>query len=418
MATGVELNTFNIFMTLAFINTIRSSVAWNIAEGANYIGDFASALQRIQGFLELQELKPKRDDFVFLPSPQNQEKTDPNLNIVEVKTDNEKTDDSDNVFLDEDDNTKNIHVSLENVTCFWNGECYPSIRDVSLDLKQNDLVLVTGPVGCGKTSLLSTILGELPVKEGRMVVTGRTIYVPQKPWVFSGTVRDNIIFGQKFKRSKYQAIIKACDLEKDISSFPNRDLTLIGERGVLLSGGQRTRIGLARAMYVEADVYLLDDPLSAVDAKVGRHIFLECICGILSNKTRVLVTHQLQYLKGADHVVLMKNGSIFYEGTYEGLNADTNSELQCLFAKYDDSPPLTRAMDTRRLSATLSFKEDEKKGLELAEEDRYTGSVSWRLYWDYLVYGLWPMLVSLLILFFVVSQGKNGSTHKNCFFMK
>jgi ABC-type multidrug transport system fused ATPase/permease subunit len=366
-------------------------------------------LQRIQGFLELQELKVTKDDFYPAPSTvKTHKEVDTNLNVVEDKTDGEKTDDSDNVFIeDSDTNGKSIHVSLENVTCHWNGESSPAIRDVSLDLKQNDLVLVTGPVGCGKTSLLSTILGELPVKEGRMLVTGRTIFVPQKPWVFSGTVRDNILFGQKFKRSKYQAIIKACDLEKDIIYFPNRDLTLIGERGVLLSGGQRTRIGLARALYVEADVYLLDDPLSAVDAKVGRHIFMECICGILSNKTRVLVTHQLQYLKGADHVVVMKRGSIFYEGTYEALNADSNSELQCLFAsKYDDSPPLTRAMDTRRLSATVSFKENEQRGLELAEEDRYTGSVSWRLYWDYLVYGLWPMLVVLLIILFIVTQCK------------
>ncbi|KAK3746327.1 hypothetical protein QZH41_008505, partial [Actinostola sp. cb2023] len=392
--TGVQLNTFNIFMTLAFLNTLRTSVSWNIAEGANYIGDFISALVRIEHFLELPELTNVKQEGnltreILDKGPPARIVLDTNLNAI------------DNNGLS---STKSTPVSLENVTCYWNGESSPCIRNVSLDLKENDLVLITGPVGCGKTSLLSTILGELPVKEGTMSITGRTVYVPQQPWVFSGTVKENIIFGQKYKHAKYLSVIKACDLERDIASFPNSDLTLIGEKVCLLSGGQRARVGLARALYTDGDVYLLDDPLSAVDAKVGRHIFMECICGILRNKTRVLVTHQLQYLKGADHVVVMDTGTLAYEGTYEGLSKESNTKFEFLPGKYDDSPPLTRVLDARCLSI-VSFKDKKQKGLEVADEDRVAGSVSWDLYWKYLLYGLPSVMVVMLTLYFLITQG-------------
>lgn len=380
------MNTFNIFMTLAFLNALRSAVSWNIAEGANYIGDFLSALGRIEMFLELPELNTvKHED-----DNKNEISKGPPIGDVES----------------ENGTRKSTQVSLKNVTCHWNGESSPCIRNISLDLKENDLVLVTGPVGCGKTSLLSTILKELPIKEGQITVTGETVYVPQKPWVFSGTVRDNITFGQKYKQSKFLTVIKACDLENDINTFPHGDQTVVGERGVLLSGGQRARVGLARALYADGDVYLLDDPLSAVDAKVGRHIFMDCICGYLRNKTRVLVTHQMQYLKGADHVVLMDKGLVVYEGTYEGLTQESKTKFELLPGKYDDSPPLTRALDVQCLSVVQYNKQKKKRGLEVADEDRVEGSVSWKLYWKYFLYGLPCAMVILLAMYFIITQGK------------
>lgn len=373
-------------MTLAFLNAIRSSVSWNIAEGANYIGDFLSAIGRIETFLELPDLnKSKHQD----DNENVIDKGAPLHNVVSADT-----------------TRKSTQVSLKNVTCNWNGDSSPCIDNVSLDLKENDLVLVTGPVGCGKTSLLSTILQELPVKEGEITVSGKTIYVPQKPWVFSGTVRDNITFGHKYNQNKFLTVIKACELENDINSFSHGDQTVIGERGVLLSGGQRARVGLARALYADGDVYLLDDPLSAVDAKVGRHIFLECICSYLRNKTRVLVTHQLQYLKGADHVVLMDKGAVVYEGTYEGLTQESKTKFELLPGKYDDSPPLTRALDAQCLSVVKYNNQKKKKGLEMADEDRMEGSVSWKLYWKYFLYGIPHILVIMLALYFLLAQGK------------
>uniref|UniRef100_A0A4W6DQD3 Cystic fibrosis transmembrane conductance regulator n=1 Tax=Lates calcarifer TaxID=8187 RepID=A0A4W6DQD3_LATCA len=182
----------------------------------------------------------------------------------------------------------------------------PSLQNISLTLNSNQLLAVIGPVGAGKSSLLSSILGELPTEKGVLKVKGQLTYAAQQPWVFPGTIRSNILFGKELNTQKYEKVIRACALKRDLELLPDGDLTLIGDRGATLSGGQKARVNLARAVYQEADIYLLDDPLSAVDAEVGRHLFEQCICGLLKNKPRILVTHQLQYLKAADQILVLK----------------------------------------------------------------------------------------------------------------
>uniref|UniRef100_A0A674EFY5 Cystic fibrosis transmembrane conductance regulator n=1 Tax=Salmo trutta TaxID=8032 RepID=A0A674EFY5_SALTR len=179
----------------------------------------------------------------------------------------------------------------------------PSLQNLSLTVKSEQLVAVIGPVGAGKSSLLSTILGELPHDKGVLKVKGQLTYASQQPWVFPGTIRSNILFGKELHPQKYEKVLRACALKR---LLPDGDLTLIGDRGATLSGGQKARVNLARAVYQDADIYLLDDPLSAVDAEVGRHLFEQCICGILKNKPRILVTHQLQYLQSADQILVLK----------------------------------------------------------------------------------------------------------------
>ena len=188
---------------------------------------------------------------------------------------------------------------------------------MSIEVTENKLLLVTGPVGCGKSSLLLSFLDELPPSAGNITHSGRIVYVPQTAWVYSGTLRDNILFNQPFDQEKYDRTIEACDLKKDIAMLPEGDKTLLGERGASLSGGQRARVNLARAVYSDGDIYLMDDPLSAVDAKVGKHIFENCINGLLSNKVRVLVTHQLQYMKSADHILILDKGNVVKQGNYD-----------------------------------------------------------------------------------------------------
>ncbi|XP_064615566.1 ATP-binding cassette sub-family C member 4-like [Liolophura sinensis] len=151
-----------------------------------------------------------------------------------------------------------------------------------------------------------SILGELPAAQGEILVRGKISYAAQQPWVFSASLRQNVIFGQKYDAIKYNRIIRLCALKKDLEVMPHGDGTLIGDRGISLSGGQRARVSLARALYMDADVYLLDDPLSAVDAEVGRHIFEKVIMGYLRDKPRILVTHQLQYLTVADEILILK----------------------------------------------------------------------------------------------------------------
>uniref|UniRef100_A0A667ZZN8 Cystic fibrosis transmembrane conductance regulator n=1 Tax=Myripristis murdjan TaxID=586833 RepID=A0A667ZZN8_9TELE len=198
-------------------------------------------------------------------------------------------------------------VEIQDLICYWDKSLdAPSLQNVSLTVKPHQLLAVIGPVGAGKSSLLSSILGELPHDKGVLKVKGQLTYASQQPWVFPGTIRSNILFGKELNTQKYEKVLKACALKRDLELLPDGDLTLIGDRGATLSGGQKARVNLARAVYQDADIYLLDDPLSAVDAEVGRHLFEQCICGLLKNKPRILVTHQLQYLKAADQILVLK----------------------------------------------------------------------------------------------------------------
>jgi len=156
------------------------------------------------------------------------------------------------------------------------------------------------------------ILRELSAVKGSYKVAGKVAYASQEPWIFSGTVRQNILCGLEYDMKRYKKVIKACVLQKDFSLFPNGDSTLVGERGVSLSGGQKARVNLARALYIDADIYLLDDPLSAVDTHVGRHLFDKAINSYLRGKIRVLVTHQLQYLKDVDQILILKGVITFF----------------------------------------------------------------------------------------------------------
>ena len=141
-------------------------------------------------------------------------------------------------------------------------------------------------------------------------------YVPQLPWVFSGTIRENILFGNPYDKIKYTRTIEACALKEDIRKFPDGDQTVAGERGEVLSGGQRARVSLARAAYAEGDLYLLDDPLTAVDFEVGEHIFEQCIKGLLASKTRVITSHQEKHVQEADNVILLYSGQVLGKGSF------------------------------------------------------------------------------------------------------
>lgn len=211
-------------------------------------------------------------------------------------------------------------LSLVNVSCRrFGSEANGAIHRISLDLYHSRMVAITGPVGSGKSTVIQAIMGELEIVEGDIIRNGRLGYVSQIPWLFSGTIRENITFGKEFNEERYEQVVGACGLLEDFKTFSSRDLTLIGQRGISLSGGQRARVSLARAVYDEADIYLLDDPLSAVDAKVSQHIFDKCICGLLATRPRLIVLHQLHYLKYFDQVIVMDKGSIANEGPYQDL---------------------------------------------------------------------------------------------------
>ena len=203
---------------------------------------------------------------------------------------------------------KNGTVKLNQVSASWvPNPIVSTLLDLNVDINPGTLCCVVGPVGAGKSSFLQLLLKELPQNSGKVDVTGSISYASQEPWLFVASVRNNILFGQPFVKNRYKDVVHVCALETDFEQFPHGDKSLVGERGASLSGGQRARVNLARSVYREADIYLFDDPLSAVDAHVSKHLFNECIVKYLENKTRILVTHQLQFLRQADLIIVLNN---------------------------------------------------------------------------------------------------------------
>ncbi|CAF1122210.1 unnamed protein product [Adineta steineri] len=212
-------------------------------------------------------------------------------------------------------------IIMNKASFTWGSTQSCELIDIDLNVTNGLLIGIIGTIGSSKSSFLSAILGEMSLVQGISKVNGKIAYVSQTPWLFAGTIRENILFCQPFNKEKYERVVKACQLITDLRSFLAGDSTIIGEKGVNLSGGQQARISLARALYTDADIYLFDDPLAAVDSSVARSIFKHCISneGILKNKTRLLVTHQIQFLLEFDHCILLDNGKIEKQGLFNDL---------------------------------------------------------------------------------------------------
>ncbi|XP_059759348.1 ATP-binding cassette sub-family C member 4 isoform X4 [Balaenoptera ricei] len=309
-------------------------------------------------------------------------------------------------------------VDVQDFTACWDKASEtPTLQGLSFTVRPGELLAVVGPVGAGKSSLLSAVLGELPPSQGLVNVHGRIAYVSQQPWVFSGTVRSNILFGKKYEKERYEKVIKACALKKDLQLLEDGDLTVIGDRGTTLSGGQKARVNLARAVYQDADIYLLDDPLSAVDAEVSRHLFELCICQALYQKITILVTHQLQYLKAASQILILKDGEMVQKGTYtEFLKSgiDFGSILKKENEETEPSTvPGTPTLRNRTFSessvwsqqssrpslkdAAPEDQDTENIQVTLSEESRLEGKVGFKAYKNYFTAGAhWCIIIFLI----------------------
>ncbi|XP_077843254.1 multidrug resistance-associated protein 1 isoform X3 [Macaca mulatta] len=214
-------------------------------------------------------------------------------------------------------------VTVRNATFTWARSDPPTLNGITFSIPEGALVAVVGQVGCGKSSLLSALLAEMDKVEGHVAIKGSVAYVPQQAWIQNDSLQENILFGCQLEEPYYRSVIQACALLPDLEILPSGDRTEIGEKGVNLSGGQKQRVSLARAVYCNADIYLFDDPLSAVDAHVGKHIFENVIGpkGMLKNKTRILVTHSMSYLPQVDVIIVMSGGKISEMGSYQELLA-------------------------------------------------------------------------------------------------
>uniref|UniRef100_A0A7E4W3Z9 ABC-type glutathione-S-conjugate transporter n=1 Tax=Panagrellus redivivus TaxID=6233 RepID=A0A7E4W3Z9_PANRE len=227
-----------------------------------------------------------------------------------------------------------VAIGVSNGNFTW-GEEEDSfqLQDININIKKGSLVAIVGRIGSGKTSLMSALLGEMQCLSGGVAISGSVAYVPQQPWIQNLSLKKNILFNQNYHQLLYERVLEACALTTDLKSLPAGDETEIGEKGINLSGGQKQRVSLARSVYSQTDVYLFDDPLSAVDAHVGKHIFENVISsqtGMLKYHTRILVTHGLNYLKHCDQIIVMKDGKISESGSYEQLISDSGEFSEIL----------------------------------------------------------------------------------------
>lgn len=439
ISEGHQLDAATAFTTLALFGIMLSPFIF-LPIGLQQFNQSKIAMNRILHFLSGSETKPwivlgsdptntVALDFMNLSVSWTPADMEENIHQVNISTKFQDDGSANIAHKNENSRTSHYHQisntedSIDNVQkteSEWSNRAIHSLRHLNFQVKRGQLVAIVGSVGSGKSSLLSCVLGELYLTGGALVMTpkldtsGQLVpqsiaYCDQRAWIVNATVKENILFGKSFDEEKFQkAVFSAC-MEDDLKILTAGVDTEIGERGINLSGGQKARVSLARAVYNDADIYLLDDPLSAVDAHVGRHIFSECIKGSLDGKTRLLVTHHLHVLPQCDMIVILEDdGTVKIAGTYDEImasgidvekyisskeveeqieNVNDNGELQHTEGELDIKTELDS--NIKASPQVSSKREGGTDGVAalITTEERQDGSVAWSTYYSYMKIG-------------------------------
>ena len=293
-----------------------------------------------------------------------------------------------------------------------------TLKNINLEVKQGEILGIIGEVGSGKSSLLQAILNCLillnPKDCDGIHINGKLGYASQIPWIQNDTIKNNILFFNKYDPEKYDEILEKCQLKYDLDNFEGKDLTEIGEKGVNLSGGQKVRISLARMVYQNPDIYLFDDPISALDANVGKKIMKELIIKYLKGKTRVVVTHALQYLKYMDRIMYMKNGRIEWVGTYKEIQTQEFFGSMQKLSKLNNESSMNNSGSKENELNKNAIKEISKSGREIIkitkEEDEEIGSVKMSVYVDYSRYMGGAFFILMIAFIMTMWQANKGGS--------
>ena len=282
------------------------------------------------------------------------------------------------------------------------------LNDIDFTVGRNELLAVIGTVGSGKTSLLAALAGDMRKTGGKLRMASSRAFCPQYAWIQNATLKENITFGKPFHTKWYNAVIDACALRPDLDILPAGDNTEIGERGITLSGGQKQRLNIARAIYFDAEIVLMDDPLSAVDAHVGRHIMDKAICGLMKDKCRILATHQLHVLNRCDRIVWMEDGHIQAIDTFANLMSNSVDFQKLMATTAQEENTAAGAHNPEEQEEKKPEKTKKKKAVALMQqEERAVSSVSWPVWKAYMKASGSPFLWPGIFLALICSQGAN-----------
>jgi len=409
--TGGELTSAIVFPTTFLISTLKTNAITSFASALNFLAEAKLLFDRVLEIMQAPEISGKVNVEPLNPT-----------NAVEFDgfsaTWSKEYEDEPFTAI-----TPNLTVSVNeklNIMSTITEEA-KTLQDITLNIKRGSLNALIGRVGSGKSSLMLALTGEMPHMTGKLRIDGRIAYVEQEPTIFSGTIRDNILFGRDYKPDFYHQVINACCLDRDLQLFANGDMSEVGEKGINISGGQKARLALARAVYSDADIYLLDDPLSAVDSKVASQLFDNAICGMLRNKTVILATHQVHFVKNLKDIMIIDNGRVLGKGSYDELKSKGIPIWKIFSATTTATPTPKNGLASRSMlfhsntedfnNSESDFKEeeeeekvikldDEDKGKLVKAEDQESGKLTWK---NYIMYfskmGKKPILVIAFLVF-------------------
>ncbi|XP_011149209.1 multidrug resistance-associated protein 4-like [Harpegnathos saltator] len=440
--TGNHLSADVTYVLASYFNILQLTTALFFPQALILLGETMVSINRLEKFLLMDEVNMERPAITSRPQSASTKSS------KKSAKENRKRDSFVNNGISHPTfeilPERAVCVELQRVSANWiNGQLPPTLCNISTTIKPGELCAVVGAVGSGKSSMLHLLLRELNPGAGNVILTQglksiesefrngyivdnpnlRISYASQEAWLFGGTVKDNILFGQPYDKTRYTQVTNVCALTKDFRQLPQGDMTIVGERGVSLSGGQRARVNLARAVYRQADLYLLDDPLSAVDTHVAKHLYKRCIVEYLTGKTRILVTHQLQFLRRAEHVIVLDRGFIKMQGNYNELVASNKDFIEMMNSlnheaqkKEDDARKISE-MSNRKISimrrpsglsitSSIAYSEIEDMQYEnsLEGEEMAHGYLSAKVYKEYFHHGGNSFMLFILLMCFIVSQ--------------